>query len=370
MKSGGAAFGGIASAGIALGSAFEGYNRVKDVTKKRDDLVGSGKVKKGGKEDVELTRQRQGEKGAAWGKTIGNIVGGLGSLIPVVGAIAGPALSVAGGMVGEKIGRYFGEKRANKEIEKRHKEAIVEDGYRRSIRDNNGFNLGGGYTEEEYKKIISAINNGGDNTITKAEFEDLPEALRKKMQESGDVSLFGELKEFAIDEANMEVQTVNLNAKDIKVNKDSTVTTKANGGLLNGPSHANGGMHIVGSNIEVEGGEFVVNKHATKRNLGLLTSINQMSDGGVIAPREDNSIKPIKVIPVSDSAINSVSRTNNEPINVNISGTIKLDGGNGKTIDMNALLKDPTFVRSITNLIEQQMIYNTKGARYTDKLVK
>lgn len=344
---------------------YDGYKTKKE----RDNLVGSGKIKKDSEKDKELTRRKTNKQSLGAGIALGGLAGGiaagagLGSVVPVVGTIIGAAIGAGVGL----IGAHYSKK---KEIEKRHKEAIVEDEYRRSIRDNNGFNLGGGYTEEEYKKIISAINNGGDNTITKAEFEDLPEALRKKMQESGDVSLFGELKEFAIDEANMEVQTVNLNAKDIKVNKDSTVTTKANGGLLNGPSHANGGMHIVGSNIEVEGGEFVVNKHATKRNLGLLTSINQMSDGGVIAPREDNSIKPIKVIPVSDLAINSVSRTNNEPINVNISGTIKLDGGNGKTIDMNALLKDPTFVRSITNLIEQQMIYNTKGARYTDKLVK
>ena len=370
MKSGGAAFGGIASAAIALGSAFEGYNRVKDVTKKRDDLVGSGKVKKGGKEDAELTRQRQGEKGAAWGKTIGNIVGGLGSLIPVVGAIAGPALSIAGGMVGEKIGRYFGEKRANKEIEKRHKESIIEEGLRKRIEENSGYKLGGGYTKEEYDKIISAINNGGDNTITKAEFEELPEALRKKMQESGDVSLFGDLKEFVIDEANMEAQTVNINAKDIKFDKNVNVVTKANGGLLNGPSHRNGGMPILGSNIQVEGGEFVVNKHAAKRNLGLLTSINQMGDGGIIAPREDSNIKPIKVIPVGNTFIGGVNKTSVEPINININGTIKLDGGNGKTIDMNALLKDPVFIRNITSLIEQQIVYDTKGARYTDRLVK
>lgn len=370
--------GAVGSIAVAVGVIAAVVKGIHDVVKgkeeleKRDKLVGKGTIKKGDEEDRRLTIEGYKKKGQGYGLA-GGAVGGavagaiIGSAVPVIGTAIG---ALVGGAIGYFGGKAIGNKVGEKEIEKRKKESIVEDRYRRSIRDNNGFNLGGGYTEEEYRKIISAINNGGDNTITKAEFEDLPEALRKKMQESGDVSLFGELKEFAIDEANMEVQTVNLNAKDIKVNKDGTVTTKANGGLLNGPSHANGGMHIVGSNIEVEGGEFVVNKHATKRNLGLLTSINKMSDGGVIAPREDSSIKPIKVIPVSDSAINSVSRTNNEPINVNISGTIKLDGGNGKEIDMNALLKDPTFIRSITNLIEQQMIYNTKGARYTDKLVK
>lgn len=383
VAAGGTLAAGVAAIAVTLAGIAKGVSDIKNAKKieqKRDQDVATGKIRKGSKEDNELTLQKAKERGKGIGTiagVTGGVVGGalagaaIGSAVPILGTAIGGLIGAGiGWAAGHFSGKWIGGEFGKKEIEKRKKESIVEDRYRRSIRNNNGFNLGGGYTEEEYRKIISAINNGGDNTITKAEFEDLPEALRKKMQESGDVSLFGELKEFAIDEANMEVQTVNLNAKDIKVNKDGTVTTKANGGLLNGPSHANGGMHIVGSNIEVEGGEFVVNKHATKRNLGLLTSINQMSDGGVIAPREDNSIKPIKVIPVSDSVINSVSRTNNEPINVNISGTIKLDGGNGKEIDMNALLKDPTFIRSITNLIEQQMIYNTKGTRYTDKLVK
>ena len=57
-----------------------------------------------------------------------------------------------------------------------------------------------------------------------------------------------------------------------------------------------------------------------------------------------------------------------KPIDVNINGTIKLDGGNGKQVDMGALLKDPVFVRQITNLIEQQLIFTTHGARFTNKL--
>ena len=46
------------------------------------------------------------------------------------------------------------------------------------------------------------------------------------------------------------------------------------GGLLRGLSHARGGMPILGSNVEVEGGEYVVNKQSTSKNLGLLEYIN------------------------------------------------------------------------------------------------
>ena len=48
----------------------------------------------------------------------------------------------------------------------------------------------------------------------------------------------------------------------------------ADGGLLNGKSHKQGGMKIQGSNIEVEGGEMVVNKASTNANLPLLEYIN------------------------------------------------------------------------------------------------
>lgn len=46
------------------------------------------------------------------------------------------------------------------------------------------------------------------------------------------------------------------------------------GGLLQGFSHSQGGMRIMSSNVEVEGGEYVVNKQSTRKNLGLLEYIN------------------------------------------------------------------------------------------------
>lgn len=46
------------------------------------------------------------------------------------------------------------------------------------------------------------------------------------------------------------------------------------GGLLNGKRHNQGGMRIQGTNIEVEGGEYVVNREATNKNLGLINYIN------------------------------------------------------------------------------------------------
>ncbi|GAB6122346.1 hypothetical protein [Dysgonomonas termitidis] len=46
------------------------------------------------------------------------------------------------------------------------------------------------------------------------------------------------------------------------------------GGLLNGKRHSQGGMRIEGTNIEVEGGEYVINRESTSKNIGLVRYIN------------------------------------------------------------------------------------------------
>lgn len=48
----------------------------------------------------------------------------------------------------------------------------------------------------------------------------------------------------------------------------------ATGGYLTGPSHASGGMKVEGTNLEVEGGEYIINKYATAENKPLLDIIN------------------------------------------------------------------------------------------------
>ena len=47
----------------------------------------------------------------------------------------------------------------------------------------------------------------------------------------------------------------------------------ANGGLLQGPTHAQGGIKVT-PQVEVEGGEYVTNRSTTRKNLALLEYIN------------------------------------------------------------------------------------------------
>lgn len=49
----------------------------------------------------------------------------------------------------------------------------------------------------------------------------------------------------------------------------------ANGGVIEGPSHARGGVKVLGGRAEVEGGEFITNKRTTRQNIGVLEFINK-----------------------------------------------------------------------------------------------
>lgn len=359
-----------AIAGVATGliKGQQKVNESKQAISNRDKDIAIGRIKKGSKEDREATiaadkrrREGRGEQiGAVAGTAIGAVIGG-----PIGAAIG----AWAGKELGKWIGGATGKKKQQKELEERKQEAIVEQGLHNTLR-RAGFDLKGGYEKTEYQQIMSVINRGGDNTITKEEFETLPEELRKKMMENGDVSLFPDLEGFAIENASVDAENMTVNAASININGEP-YSKKARGGLLNGPSHAQGGMPILGSNIEVEGGEYVVNKHATREHLGLLNAINKMGSGGTveIKPRTDTSINPVRVLPSTTSTTNSTStnETHVAPVDVNINGKIELVGGNGKTADLSELMRDPVFIRQITNLIEQQMIFNNRGARYTDK---
>lgn len=52
------------------------------------------------------------------------------------------------------------------------------------------------------------------------------------------------------------------------------MTKVEDGGLLRGKRHVQGGMRIEGTNIEVEGGEYVVNRVSTDKNMELIRYIN------------------------------------------------------------------------------------------------
>ena len=218
-----------------------------------------------------------------------------------MGAMFGPWGALAGAIIGGTIGGI----REGRENAKRNRLKQLEQ---------KGIYLSGDYTPEQLKKILGGIGTIGINS-----------KLYNKLKANGDLEAVG-----------------------------FGTSKMANGGLIIGKSHAQGGVSVKNSNIELEGGEFIVNKDATAKHFGELNAINQ------------NNIKPIepmgKIMKVNEvettiSNIN-VAPTNItfEPISLNVGGSIKLDLGN-KQVDIEGkdLLNNPEFIRSITNIITKQL---------------
>lgn len=65
------------------------------------------------------------------------------------------------------------------------------------------------------------------------------------------------------------------------------------GGLLQGKRHSDGGIPVGNTGIEVEGGEYVINRKSTSKNLGLLSYINsqdkELGVGDIITYYDDNT---------------------------------------------------------------------------------
>lgn len=326
---------GSAVGSLAIGSSIGMYGTGK--RRELNDAMARGDIVRGSKESANKNYSSRmfelGGYGAGIGGTIGAFGGPLGSLIGMgIGAVVGAS---AGAII------------ANSQ-NKDNKEALA----KKQAFARQGLSLSGDYKKKELEEIQAAINRGNDGTITESEFNALSESTRQKLLESGDVGLFESLKHLKSAEVNAENMTVQVNNLTI----DGKTRKMAGGGLLEGASHSNGGMPILGSDIEVEGGEFVVNKNAARRNMGILKAIN------------GNGMNGLKVMPPSGGAVNTPSSLSVAPITININGSIKLEGANGKSADItSSIIDNPAFITQLTKMIEKQMNINTHGGLVVNK---
>ena len=112
----------------------------------------------------------------------------------------------------------------------------------------------------------------------------------------------------------------------------------ADGGVIQGASHANGGVKVLNGQAEVEGGEYITNKVTTSKNVDVLTFINSkkrkldLSDFvEFYSSGSKNYSKPFKTVfadggqlpsmnapSIDTRAINSVRSEDNRPIYVSV----------------------------------------------------
>lgn len=318
-------------------------------------LTGVDEFGKGGK-DYGKNAKGKSQNWKKYGRTAGSAVGGGfgavlgGALGYIVASGVGTAIGAAlGGMAGDAIGKWVGGGFANQKRRARKAEEFGVGGM-----------LTGDYSVSELRKISQGKVVAGSK-------------LEQKLKANNDLDAAKDIKQIKEQQANIDKQIVRAKSVEITTN-DNIATGKsnmANGGMLNGPSHAQGGMPILGSNIEVEGGEFVVNKRSAKKYQNTLNAINSMGDGGIIKPRKMTNGGSV-IINQTGGNLGGQSfgaeRVSVDPININVSGSIKLEGANGQKAELTAdLLKNPQFISEITKLITKQMDINVRGAHAVNR---
>lgn len=361
-KSGGRALGASALKGLGVSLAAEalGEGGAYLIRKRNVKNIEHGEYTKDSKQDLNRQVWAKTSQWAGRGAGIGATVG---SIIPIIGPFIGAAIGAGiGGLSGGIAGLV-------------NKKNILKKNEARAAISKYNYNLSGDYNRKEMETILAAIKSGTGNTISDLEFKTFSKELQDKMLANGDTSLFPGLQNIAVSSSNgeFEIENANFTVKSGTFDKKVDKVQKANGGLLNGPSHSRGGMPILGSNIEVEGGEFVVNKRSTEKNLSLLNSINKMGNGGIVKPRKMADGGMLTVIPSLPGnnmleQTSSSRKSEKQEISLNISGTIKLEGSGGKTLDItDDMLKNRDFIRKLTKLIEKQITVNEKGGNVVKK---
>ena len=86
----------------------------------------------------------------------------------------------------------------------------------------------------------------------------------------------------------------------------------AGGGVVSGPSHAQGGVPVGNTGIEVEGGEFVINKRSTAKYFDLLNAINAQGNGGKKVTADGQLRKYANGGELNYQQIDSSMRANNQ----------------------------------------------------------
>ena len=213
------------------------------------------------------------------------------AIFSAVGAfLGGPIGAVIGGALGQSITTGFldAEKKSRAEFRKKISNELSASMSHLSGLFTGENALEGNYDKDDLIKIKEALK---DNKIT--EDDNLGYWLTRKLRKNNDLV---RMRDSGI---------------DIQI-------PMATGGILKGNSHAEGGMPILGSDIVVEGGEYVVNKHATKEYLPLLEYINSNTTDNIagsnikVSPQV-NDTSVIEPTPIVNNVVQNDENDKGEP---------------------------------------------------------
>lgn len=290
-----------------------------------------------------MTGELKKDTGAAVGRAAGGTIGAV-----LGGAIGGPVGAMIGSFLGDAIVGGI-------QSWQRKKRGKIREGIANSLAASNPTVAGlfsgdnameGNYSKGQLEEIKNALS---DNTLDEGE---LSRSTLRKARANGDIK--------KMRDAGVNVHVALASGGDIVKNNNfaTAIPTGKSKAYLDanktivGQSHESGGIHVQDSNINVQGGEKVMSVEAVKKYGVVLNAMNEGANFKIIP------IEPIgKLLKVREKHASKVSSMPHNgkfeiaPIDIKISGTIKLDL-QGQTVDItNDLLENKTFINNISNYI-------------------
>ena len=284
-----------------------------------DALISKGKMKRGGTGH----HIAKGLSGAATGAGMGAMIG---SFIPGIGTAIGGAI---GGIIGGAQGLL--NVNLNKQITKKMK--------------NSGTEMVGSYGTGKLKYINKSLEDGY-----------ISKRMRKKLEKSGDHALIEQIDKVA------EKTGGKRKFLDREIAKVVPIV---------------GGFARTNSTLKM------LSQTKVGKALGIPSTVSSIfgknrkktkESASSILNRYNTTIKPV-LEKGTNTKYGVMNKTNNDihiksdPHDIKLNGTLKLQGQDGKTIDIiSELRNNPQMLRSLTNMVSNEMGIIEKGANIVQRL--
>lgn len=262
----------------------------------------------------EAIMNKQKAQAGTIGATIGATAGAA------LGSFIGPIGTMIGGAIGQAAGQAIGEAVGDESKVKMSKNRTRIGGEIQSISGSNKFmSIKGDFSSKEQERLAKALNDGH---LYEHEIKD--KDLLEKLRQTGNGNI---------------------------------IEKHARGGWIKGRTHASGGELIgmwEGKIHEGENNEAIIPAEKAKKSENLINRIldGRLNDSTIKSTEPMGKLMKVNERYAQDSNPQPIKM---EPININISGTIKLET-NDKTFDIsNEIFKQPTLLNKITDLIAKQM---------------
>lgn len=150
-----------------------------------------------------------------------------------------------------------------------------------------------GMTRKEIAEALGTNPGHVGNEIKKYEVD------KQKQEEAEKITNKNENGKAENKKGNQIEEAIDYISNGIRANKESQsgglsekaeCGTVAQGAVAEGPSHLEGGIKTItpAGPLEIEGGEAIINKEATAKNLELLSKINQSAGNGIAFTKDDD----------------------------------------------------------------------------------